>query len=719
MNRLVKTIYVILCCLFGLFAGCGRDVPGHSILPMESSEDSLRTDPMTGIPYALTFQYPIQGFEASDFGFGFGSINDHFCLAWNGDECQAFGAHLGRDTQVGKTPVGTAVHAPADGIVRISTGESFGGFGSDSAKNPAYKGCLVLLEHEFPNGQPVLTLLGHVQCEGSVPYDVVAQKGNPSVGAVVRRGQYVGHVAHYWTGQGMGTDWHHLHWAMRIGPYSVSKKTSFVAGYALPSEFSSNVVTHAKEHPVWLDPFQIIAALGDPQAEADIQVRTHPAGSLLQDASGNLFRVVGDGQLSALPPTVATADRYDLTQAVLVTEAELACYSLQNPQGAIGPTLLYKRAGSPTVVIANQATLKRQDFLRWEALLSWGFSNADIKTDLQTSLAADALYLPEVPGRGFRPGSLVKADEAAEVCIVRPDGHRQPIFSAEVFEALGYRWEKVYSVPAAVLDVLAGPRLNVPITWELIHSCPVSSPCPGGGPCGGGSDPCAVLGCVPPSTCQIMNDGSALCLEDPSPVCMGECVAGVSENCVACPGVMGVRTCSTQTCTWSACSKPSVPEICSDGIDNDCNGAMDCQDPSCAAQASCLPVGMGSHFPLRLSYAGEVFPGSITLNAWWQPPANAPRPWGPVMECMDTIPGDGVLECVFNLPHGTTSFEFQLDLPNGGYWGDTSCYPKGGCGKTNGTVSLQDAQSSQPLAYELLPNVPGEPYLKGRVGLIP
>jgi hypothetical protein len=175
---------------------------------------------------------------------------------------------------------------------------------------------------------------------------------------------------------------------------------------------------------------------------------------------------------------------------------------------------------------------------------------------------------------------------------------------------------------------------------------------------------------------------------------------------------------------WSMCQKPAVPELCADGIDNDCNGVLDCQDPACAALASCQGSGgmgnvVGMDFPLHVHYVGDSYPGSIVMNAWWQPPADIPRVWGAVSECADTAPGDGVLDCVFALPHGTTSFEFQFDLPNGGYWGDTSCFLKGGCGYTNGTVTLQHAITGEVLAYELLPNKPGEPYLKGHISWIP
>ncbi len=45
-----------------------------------------------------------------------------------------------------------------------------------------------------------------------------------------------------------------------------------------------------------------------------------------------------------------------------------------------------------------------------------------------------------------------------------------------------------------------------------------------------------------------------------------------------------------------ACSGPeNTPETCSDGIDNDCNGLVDCADPSCSGIGSCPVCGTVQH----------------------------------------------------------------------------------------------------------------------------
>lgn len=119
--------------------------------------------------------------------------------------------------------------------------------------------------------------------------------------------------------------------------------------------------------------------------------------------------------------------------------------------------------------------------------------------------------------------------------------------------------------------------------------------------------------------------------------------------------------------------------------------------------------------PVTLSYVGPATPGSLWVEAWWQPPSAPPRPWGVISECVDVVPGDGLLGCTFNVPCGTMSFEFQVYLPNARYWGDTSS-TTGGHGSTVGTVSLRTP--SGPLAYVMIPNPWGNPWQNGFVSAV-
>jgi hypothetical protein len=116
-------------------------------------------------------------------------------------------------------------------------------------------------------------------------------------------------------------------------------------------------------------------------------------------------------------------------------------------------------------------------------------------------------------------------------------------------------------------------------------------------------------------------------------------------------------------------------------------------------------------------YEGAVT-GAISLLSWWQNPDGTVREWGPVAECADDNAYDRILECVLNIPSGSRTFEFQVNLPDGGYWGDLSCNPGGGCGQTIGTVVL--AKGSEQVLYSLNPNnTDGQPYYNGLVASVP
>jgi hypothetical protein len=737
------------------FGGCARAVPeGRE----GQNSQGISLDPKTGVPYATTYQYPLQCVEASDFGFAFGSMNTNICMARDQDKkCVAYGYHLARDSRVDKTPYGTEVVAPADGIVRITTDVTFRGYGSTSSANANYFGCVIVLEHEFPNGDPITTLLGHVQCESGVAYSATGRSGNPPRNTVVHRGQYLGHIGHYWYGAGKTTDWHHVHWGIRKGKFSAASYTraalgKYARGYANLSEFSVNSVTHLKTHAEWTDPFSVVQALGDPALTPAVGVRHHPPGSLLEDADGKHWLVAEETKVSLVPQAVMLADRYDASSAVRVSAEELACYDHGPNVSALGPVTAYQRPGTSTVVMAYEQTHGRYDVIRWEALLSWGLSQNDLtanatKINLAENTYADRGY------RRLRPGTLVKADESSEVTLVTPQSERLPIATGEVFEALGYDWKKIVSLPAVVLDQVAGQRSPKLVDFDSIHHCLTPPPCPDNQVCAGGDDPIEDDPALEPEdTGQAEAGVGGSGGNGPSEICNGldddgngqadeifMCQLSATDGppCVTSCNTSGMRECVAPACSWGACHP--FPESCANTLDDDCNGFVDCADPVCVADPLCVPsqdagsggssgsggsAGTGgsggqanSLAEIHFTYVGPAVPGNHVLWAWWQPPTATPRTWAPVTECADSAPGDGKLECVFQLPHGTGPLEFQVALPDNRFWGDESCNPTGGCGQTIGSVHVADAQGD--LLVTLVPNNPdSQPYYNGYIAHI-
>ncbi|MFA5186087.1 MAG: hypothetical protein WC551_06365 [Patescibacteria group bacterium] len=746
--------------------GCSSP-PDQNDGDRESSQDSLQTDPQTGVPYATTYQFPILGINASDFGFGFGSMNTLICMARDKQgSCTAYGYHLGHDTQVGKTPYGTEVVAPGDGIVRITTDITFQGYGSTNRANPDYYGCVIVLEHEFADGKPFTSLLGHVQCESGTAYNPTARTGNPKRGAIVRRGQYVGHIGHYWYGAGKSTDWHHIHFGNKRGKFDAASYTRtglrpWVRGYAARGEFAKSAQTGKLVHAEWMDPIDTVKAYGDPALTPDVGVRHHPPGALLESASGEHYVVTGDVSVSRIPSAVFISDRYDVSLAARVSQSELDCYARGPEVASLGHVTPYQRPGSKTVVMAYDDRHERYDVIRQEALSSWGYSNSDLVTNA-AKISSSEQYAAH-GYRRLRAGTLVKASDQSEVSVVTPWQTRRPIGTGEIFEKLGFAWERVVSLPPDVIDAVAGYRESAMVDYDSIFDCALPAPCPSDGSCGGGDDPedygddddavppddgnggaggtssstggsggsppasTGGSGGQAPSGTEVCNglddDGNGLVDE------VFQCKLGATDGppCTSSCGTSGQRVCEGPECVWGSC-KPFV-EGCGNTIDDDCDGLTDCEDPACQGATECQPKsdagtpgsggsGTGNGMTqLHLVYSGPASPGSIKLMAWWQPPSGPARPWADVAECVDSQPGDGKLDCTFNVQSSSSPFEFQVYLPDGRFWGDENC-SSGGCGSTVGTVSLSGPNGQ--LMITLVPNNPNNlPYFNGHVQNIP
>jgi hypothetical protein len=108
--------------------------------------------------------------------------------------------------------------------------------------------------------------------------------------------------------------------------------------------------------------------------------------------------------------------------------------------------------------------------------------------------------------------------------------------------------------------------------------------------------------------------------------CEGGCVSGGTERCyggAAETEGVGVCVAGTRTCengVWGNCEGAVLPsyELCSDGLDNDCDGWVDSADSSCAT-ALPPPDGCGCHargpagLPGRRGGGGGAGPGLLLL----------------------------------------------------------------------------------------------------------
>ena len=710
---------LFLCVILALI-GCvrGEGAPEHDATGSASSSE-LQIDPATGIPYAFRFSFPVAGFDTKKFGFGFNAENAHFCMTRNADSsCAEYGHHLGRDTTPSNTPVGTEVIAPADGIVRITTDVQFGGYGSDSSANPSYLGCVVLLEHEFPDRTRVITLLGHVSCESTLSYNATSKTGNPPVGTLVRMGQYVGHVGHYWSGSGQTTDWHHVHWGMRGGPFSSSSYTrsglaEYVRGYAPASEFAIDADTHAMIHPVWWDPFVIIAAHDDATLEADARARSHIPGTMLLDPDGKYWYVDDASTIHEITNDTLVNDRYDLMTAVRIHAEEFACYLQGSPRAPSGNTFIYQRPNTKTVVMAYEVSRERYDVIRTEALFSWGYGFAELSTDANRIQLAESTYA----SRGYRtlrPGTLVKSDEDAEVSMVQPNGTRRPIASESVFTGLGYRWEHVVSIPRSVIDAVAGNRDSRVFSESDLLTCSrgTSQILDAGSTVDAGTVTPDASVSTGPEICDGLDNNGNGQIDEIFMCRMGT----IGSNCVSSCGSVGVLICTPPMCNFGLC-RP-YPESCDNTIDDDCNGLTDCADPACSGAPFCQSdAGVSTSLSsgqLRFQYTGPITAGYIQLYAWWLNADQTSRNWGVVPTCVDSTSTDGKLDCTIQVGAGAGPMEFQINLPGGRYWGDKSCTSGGGCGSSVGQLFVTGATGS--VTTIMVPNNSnGQPYYNGRI----
>ncbi|MDD4994918.1 MAG: MopE-related protein, partial [Patescibacteria group bacterium] len=146
-------------------------------------------------------------------------------------------------------------------------------------------------------------------------------------------------------------------------------------------------------------------------------------------------------------------------------------------------------------------------------------------------------------------------------------------------------------------------------------------------------------------------DGASDCSDSScsaDPACVlppSGCTPGDTDTCLT--GMVGVCAAGQQTCqaggTWGACvalfSPGVLPEDCSDGLDNDCDGASDCSDGSCVADPACiLPPG-----GCTVGDTKDCNTGLVGICATGRQTCQADETWGVCTNLINT--GDYTEDC--------------------------------------------------------------------------
>ena len=107
------------------------------------------------------------------------------------------------------------------------------------------------------------------------------------------------------------------------------------------------------------------------------------------------------------------------------------------------------------------------------------------------------------------------------------------------------------------------------------------------------------------------------------------CTNGQTRSCNT--GQQGVCSAGTETCSggsWGSCVRNTNPstELCTNSLDDDCNGQTDCSDSACSSHSSCQSGGGGSEVIVDNSDSGFSSSAGSDPRGWW--PSSYPNPYG-------------------------------------------------------------------------------------------
>lgn len=190
---------------------------------------------------------------------------------------------------------------------------------------------------------------------------------------------------------------------------------------------------------------------------------------------------------------------------------------------------------------------------------------------------------------------------------------------------------------------------------------------------------CCMSGCVDPATDRT-NCGACGNVCGAGLACRaGQCVAEVCNNglddnndgkvdCQDISGCPDKTACRTGQCCRGECAREASVDLCTNGIDDDCDGLKDCADPKCTGQA----CGQGKVCGAERTCTEGCFIGGVFYF-----PGDA-NPKSPCFACRPTVKTNDWSLVVANTPSGSCKDSLMCD-------------GSGRCRRAIGQVCAQDS----------------------------